>query len=294
VDTNTLRWFAAVADGATVAEAAVQGHTTQPAVTRGLHRLAAEIGVPLTERAGRRLRLTFAGEILADAARRIVAELDAAARGIAEADDPAAGTVRLGFLAPLGTWLIPRLLTEFHADRPAVQFELRHDGMTRILRTLHEGELDMLVTAAPSDPGLHWEPLFKEELMLAMPNTHAFAHRRRVRAEALADERWVLMPEGHGLRHHVEELAASAGFRPRRAFEGHDLATLYALIEAGSGIGLFPTRPAPPEGVSMVSLSPRRERLVGLLTRPEGRIPASASAFADLVRQRAPELAAPR
>ncbi|HUE27577.1 MAG TPA: LysR substrate-binding domain-containing protein [Solirubrobacteraceae bacterium] len=118
--------------------------------------------------------------------------------------------------------------------------------------------------------------------------------RHQARAEALADERVVLMPEGHGRRHHVEELGASGGFKPRRAFEGHDLAMLFALIQAGSGTGLFPTRPVPPEGVSMVSLSPRRERLVGLLMRPEGRIPASASAFADLVRQRAPELSAPR
>jgi DNA-binding transcriptional LysR family regulator len=88
--------------------------------------------VPLTQRAGRRLRLTFAGEILAGHARTILQAHDDAVREIAAADDPAAGTVRFGFLSPLGGWLVPQLLAAFSRDHPAVAFELRHDGASRI------------------------------------------------------------------------------------------------------------------------------------------------------------------
>jgi LysR family transcriptional activator of glutamate synthase operon len=294
VDTDTLRWFVAVADGATVAEAAARAHTTQPAVTRGLQRLAGEIGVPLTERAGRRLQLTFAGEIVAVSSRRILAELDSANRAVAEANDPGSGTVRLGFLSPLGAWLIPELLSAFRTERPDVAFELRHDGVVPTLRALRDGELDLLVSSQPNDPGLRWERLFSEELVLAVPAGHRLAERRQVRVVELSDEPWVLQAEGYGLRRQAEELCAAAGFEPRRALEGHDLTTLYALIGAGSGIGLFSTRPVPPASVRQISLSPRVEREVGIVTRPGAVIPASARAFAEFVRAHAPRLARER
>jgi DNA-binding transcriptional LysR family regulator len=292
MDTNTLRWLVAVADGATVAEAAARGHTTQPAVTRGLQRLGAEVGVALTERVGRRLQLTFAGEIIAAAARRMLMELDAGTRALAEANDPRAGTVRLGFLSPLGAWLIPALLSEFRAQWPGVTFELRYDGVVRTLAALRTGSLDLLITARPDDPGLAWRSLFREELVLAVPAGHRLAARRRVRVAELAQEPWVLQSEDYGLRQRAEALCAAAGFAPRVALEGQDLTTLFALIAAGSGIGLFAVRPLPPAGVARVSLSPRAEREVGLVLRAGAVIPAAARAFVELAQTRVPELAA--
>ena len=123
MELQTLRWFVSVADGRTVTETAERFQTTQPAVTRGLRRLAEQFDAPLTERDGRRLRLTFAGEIAARAARSALGEIDEAARAVAEANDPARGTIRVGFLNPLGTWLVPRLLVEFHATHADVRFD---------------------------------------------------------------------------------------------------------------------------------------------------------------------------
>jgi LysR family transcriptional activator of glutamate synthase operon len=287
MEIETLGWLVAVADGRTVSETAEAFHTTQPAVTRGLHRLATQFEVPLTERVGRRLRLTFAGEIVASTARRVLRELDAATRAVGEANDPDSGTVRLGFLNPLGVWLVPRLLVDFHAHHPRVRFELRHDGLTRNLQALIDGELDLLLTAAPDRSDVSWEPLFREELMLAVPRAHRLAGRRSVKVDQLADESWVLFPHGHGLRRHAEEICAAAGFAPEPAFEGHDLSTLFALIAAGSGVGLFPVNPPPPASVRQIRLQPRLIRTVGLAVIPRRVRPRSADVFADFVRERA-------
>jgi len=289
MEIEALRWLVAVADGATVSDTARAAHTTQPAVTRALQRIAREFGVPLTEPAGRRLRLTFAGTLVADAARTIVREYDEAHRAVREYDDPHGGTVRLGFLSPLGTWLIPRLLAEFHATHPAVRFELRHDGVTRILSAVAEGELDLAIASEPDDPHLRWEPLFDEELKLAVPATHRLAARRRVRIDELADERWVLLPDGYGLRARAQELCAAAGYAPAAAFEGPDLGTLHALVGAGSGIGLFPALPPPPPSVRQIALSPRVVRSVGLVDVPGRVAPRAALAFAETVRARSLE-----
>jgi LysR family transcriptional regulator, transcription activator of glutamate synthase operon len=287
MEVETLRWFVSVAEGRTVTETAEAFHTTQPAVTRGLRRLAAEFAAPLTEREGRRLRLTFAGEIAAGAARSALAEIDDAVRAIAEANDPARGTVRLGFLNPLGSWLVPRLLTEFHEDRPDVNFVLRQDGASRILQALLDGALDLLLSSRPVDGRLRWELLFDERLRLAVSAQHPLAHRRRVRVEELADEAWVVQPSGYALRARVEEVAATAGFEPRIAFEGHDLATLFALVSAGSGVGLFAPTPDLPAGVRFIDLTPSQFRPVGLITIPGRVMPRSAIEFAELVRTRA-------
>jgi len=293
MESHVLRWLVAVADGSTVAEVAARHHTTQPAVSRGLQRLSAEVGTTLTERTGRRLTLTFAGEIVADAGRRMLAELDAALRAVAEADDPRTGLVRLGFLSPLGTWLIPQLVSAFRNAHPTGRIELRHDGADRILDALLRGELDLLITEAPPDsPTLAFSPLFDDELVIAIPDLHRLAARRSVRLTELADEPWVLQPEGYGTRRRAQQICAEAGFEPVLAFEDHDLATLRALVGAGSGIGLFANRPGPPAGVTYVPLRPRLHRTVGLATRPSHTIPRAAAAFAALIVEQAPIAAA--
>jgi len=284
MESDTLRWLVDVADGSTVAEVAARHHTTQPAVSRGLQRLSGEVGTALTERVGRRLALTFAGEIIADVGRRVLVELDAALRAVEDANHPDTGLVRLGFLSPLGTWLIPELLAGFRDRHPAARVQLQHDGADRILSALLRGELDLLITEAPPVTlELSFSPLFDDELVIAVPDEHRLAGRRSLRVAELANEPWVLQPKGYGTRRLAHQICAEAGIEPVIAFEDHDLATLRALIGGGSGIGLFADRPAPPAGVTYVSLRPRLRRTVGLVTRPSHTVPRAAAAFAALV-----------
>jgi DNA-binding transcriptional LysR family regulator len=121
---------------------------------------------------------------------------------------------------------------------------------------------------------------------VSVAESHPLAARSTVSVEELRDESWVLLVPGHGLRQRADELCGAAGFAPKVALEGHDLTTLYALIGAGSGIGLFPTRPGPPPGVRHISLAPPAYRSVGLVSLPSSVRTPSAEAFADLVRAR--------
>lgn len=295
VESQALRWLVAVADGSTVAEVAALHHTSQPAVSRGLQRLSGEVGTALTERIGRRLALTFAGEIVADAGRRMLIELDEALRAVAEANDPETGTVRLGFLSPLGTWLVPEMLAAFRALHPAARVQLRHDGSAHVLGALLAGELDLLISEAPPVTlGLAFSPLFDDELVIAVADGHRLAGRRGVRVAELADETWVVQPEGYGTRRLMKQICAEAGLEPAFAFEDNDLATLGALIGSSSGIGLFASRPEPPAGVTYVPLKPRLRRTVGVVTRPGHTVPRAAAAFAALVATQAPAAAVRR
>jgi LysR family transcriptional regulator, transcription activator of glutamate synthase operon len=288
VDTSILRSFVAVAEGATVTEVAGESFVTQPTVTRGLQRLETEVGAPLFDRVGRGLRLNRNGEVLLEAARRALSGLDTALAEIAAHQDPAAGTVRFGFLSPLSNWLIPELLGEYRRRFPRVNFALRQDGAARILAALADGTLDVLVTIPDlAHPMVRWEPLFDEDIVLVVPAGHRLAGGTidgtagspGVPLAEVAEETFMIFAPGYGLRGVTDEMCAAAGFRPRIGFEGHDLTTLYGLIRAGCGVGVFPALPEVPDGLRQVPLSPAVSRSIGIAWCPGNYRSAAAEAF---------------
>lgn len=295
METSVLRFFIAVAEGATVTEVAEESFVSQPTVTRGLQRLEAEAGAPLFDRAGRGLRLNGNGQALLAAARRALADLDGAVAEIAAYRDPAAGTVRLGFLSPLSNWLLPELLGEYRRRFPRVSFALRQDGAARISAALAEGELDVLITIpGGGQPGVRWEPLFDEDIVLVVPASHRLASASAAPLPAVADETFMILAAGYGLRTVTENMCAAAGFRPRIGFEGHDYTTLYGLIRAGCGVGLFPGQPQLPEGLRQVPLSPAARRTVGVAWCEGNHRSAAADAFREFITENAGRIAAGR
>ncbi|HSZ41417.1 MAG TPA: LysR substrate-binding domain-containing protein [Trebonia sp.] len=280
METSVLRSFVAVAEGATITEVAGESFVTQPTVTRGLQRLETEVGVPLFDRVGRGLRLNRNGEVLLTAARRALTGLDTAVAEIAAHRDPAAGTVRFGFLSPLSNWLIPELLGEYRRRFPQVSFALRQDGAARILTALAEGTLDVLLTIPDvRHPEVRWEPLFDEDIALVVPAGHRLAGGAAVPLTEVADETFMIFAAGYGLRSVTDGMCAAAGFRPRIGFEGHDLTTLYGLIRAGCGVGIFPALPQLPDGLRQLPLSPAVSRPIGVAWCPGNYRSAAAEAF---------------
>jgi DNA-binding transcriptional LysR family regulator len=294
MDLSVLRSFVAVAGGATVTEAAEEAYLSQPSMTRALQRLEAEVGVPLFDRVGRGLRTNRNGEVLAAAARRALSDLDAARAEIEAHGDPGVGTVRLGFLSPLGTRVIPALLGEYRRLCPGVDFQLQQDGADNILGSLLDGDLDLLLTSSDTrHPSLSWEALLEEELMLVVPANHVLARSARpVDLAQVAGETFILFRPGYGRRRLAESLCTAAGFTPRVGFEGHDLTTLYGLIGAGCGVGIFPTQPLLPAGVVELNLDPRQCRELGVVWRPDGYHSAAVDAFRAFALATAPRLGA--
>jgi LysR family transcriptional regulator, transcription activator of glutamate synthase operon len=281
VDIAVLRSFVAVAGGATLTEAASAAVMSQPAMTRALQRLEAEMGAPLFDRVGRGLRLNANGEVLLAAARRALVDLDGARQEIDGHRDAGVGIVRLGFLNPLGSWLIPDVLSEYRRRCPQVDFDLHQDGADNILESLVEGGLDLLITSADSaHPSVAWEPLFDEELVLVVPSGHRLAdHLGPVPLGEVAGETFILFRHGYGLRRLAESVCAAAGFAPRVGFEGHDLTTLYGLIRAGCGVGVFPAHPQLPDGLREIGLDPHSRRTVGVAWCPGSYRSAAVEAF---------------
>nr|WP_253859916.1 LysR family transcriptional regulator [Prauserella alba] len=270
--------------------AAAELGVPQPTASRRLAALTGLLGTPVTEPDGRGIRLTRAGALLADAADRAAAELTHGVRRLREEVDPERGHIVLGFLHLLGRSLVPGLVSEFRRIRPHTRFTLVQGSRQDIVDRLGSGELDLALVAPPADgPGLDALPLTEQELFVALPQGHRLAGRAHVRLDDLADEVFVMLEHGYGLRQITDDLCAQAGFEPVVAFEGQESETVRGLVASGLGVTLLPKfEPGTPAGVVEMPLRPRVTRTVGLSWHGDRPLPPVVAAFRDHVRGRAP------
>jgi DNA-binding transcriptional LysR family regulator len=241
VDTDVLRYFQHVADGATVTEVAELYRVSQPGVSRGLHRLEDEVGTPLLQRSGRLLRTTHAGTVFK---RHVDAVLHALDDGLAAAEeliDPEIGTVRVAYQLSLGTWLVPEVIAAFRAKHPRVQFQFSNSPDVLGSSLVAGGRTDLEFTARqPRHPEVHWERLFGQPLWLAVPAKHRLAARDEVEIAEAAGEDFVMLTSAWDLRKISDELCTRAGFVPRVLFEGDDVAVVRGFVAAGLGVAIVP------------------------------------------------------
>ena len=303
MDLQALKWFQAVAEGQTVTDTAHAANITQPVVTRALARLEKEVGTPLLQRSGRRLQPTPAGRLFKPYVDAMLGRWDDGLRAVSEFVDPDTGVVPLGFMHTFGTWLVPELISGYLQAHPAARFDLRQEADPALVDMLRSGSVDLAITTGAADmPGLRWRRLLPEPLLLALPPGHRLAHRKRVRLTEVADEPFIMLRSGTELRTIVEEACQEAGFTPRIAFEGDEVATLHGLVGAGLGVSLLPSQqpggkedvapaeiPSGSRAVALVSVSgPAAVRQIGLAWLADRPLPPASRAFRDHVLRQWP------
>ena len=283
--TDQLRYFVAAARSEHMARAAEQLDLSQPALSRSIQKLEEELGLPLFDRVGRGVRLNEAGKILLRRVDRANAEFEDALRELK--DFGATKSVSVGYLSTFGVRLIPELVKGFSALEPDLQFNLFEGPSPLLTKQLLNGEVDLCVSTELFDPGLEWRPLFKEELFALVPVGHRLAARSSIELTELADEPFVALRAGHGLRLVLDELCARAGFKPKINLEGYEVSSLRGLVVAGFGVTLAPKRAV--SAATYVDLpisTPECFRVVGVSWRKERWLSPKACAFRDyLVKQ---------
>jgi LysR family transcriptional activator of glutamate synthase operon len=284
MDTEVLRWFQLVADGATVTEVADLHHVSQPGVSRALARLEDEVGVPLLHRSGRVLRPTYAGSVFKRHVDATMHRLDDGLAAVNQLADPATGIVSVAFQLSFGTWLVPSLIAEFRRRSPLVGFEL-HESDDALGSMVVGGRIDVEFTCRRvDDPSVHWERLFTQPLCLAVPADHRLAGEAALALEQVTDEQFVTLRPSWDLRSRSEELCAAAHFSPRVAFEADDLSVVHGFVAAGLGVAIVPGTGAEPGpglmGERLVRLTdPDAYREVGLAWSLERRLLPAAEQF---------------
>ncbi|NLU66751.1 LysR family transcriptional regulator [Streptomyces sp. HNM0574] len=261
-----LAQFTAVARYEHVTRAAHELGVPQSTLSRAMTRLESDLGVALFARHGRTLSLTPAGRTFLASAERALASVEQAAESVRSDADPATGKVAFGFLHTLGWETVPGLLRTFRAEHPRVRFALVQNYGEAMLDRLRAGELDLCLTSpVPEAPDLVARRLDEQRLSLVVPDDHRLASRKRIRLAEAADESFVTLERGYGMRRILDALCAQAGFTPRIAFEGEEAETIRGLVAAGLGVALLPPPALPRPGVRELTVTaPRAVREIGL------------------------------
>ncbi len=285
--TDQLRYFVAAARSEHMARAAEQLDLSQPALSRSIQKLEEELGLPLFDRVGRGVRLNEAGKILLRRVDRARAEFEDALRELK--DFGATKSVSVGYLSTFGVRLIPELVKGFSALEPDLQFNLFEGPSPLLTKQLLNGDVDLCVSTELYDPGVEWRPLFNEELFALVPIEHPLAARKSIELVELADEPFVALRAGHGLRLVLDELCARAGFKPKINLEGYEVSSLRGLVVAGFGVTLAPKRSV--SAATYVDLpisTPECFRVVGVSWRKERWLSPKALAFRDYLLKQLP------
>ena len=236
-----LRYLVAVAEHRHFGRAAEASFVSQPTLSTQLKKLEKELGVQLVERSPRGVMLTEVGEAVVERARAILGEADEIRSLARHARDPEAGTVRMGLFPTLAPYLLPHVVPDVRAAFPALELLLVEEKTEIVLDRLREGRLDVGVMALPvAADGLHVEPLFTEDFVLAVPVDHRLATAGTVDISVIAEEHLLLLEEGHCLRDQALEVCRLHGAQERSGFRATSLETLRQMVAAGVGITLLP------------------------------------------------------
>ncbi|WP_327109153.1 LysR family transcriptional regulator [Nonomuraea glycinis] len=270
LDVVRLRVLLAVARRGSLTAAAKELHYSQPSVSHHLARLEAETGAKLVQRAGRGIRLTEAGRLLADRAADIIGRLDDAAEELASHVGLRSGRVRLAaFPSALGTF-VPKTAMRLALDHPNLRLEITETEPPEALRLLRAGRVDVAVMfryddTAPEDNGIQMIHLLDDPSYLIQPAQPRGRHPEPQHSEPQHSESRPSEPShqerpgrvghrpqlaGHAeaawiagcdrCRLHLLDICAKAGFAPRITFTSDDIVAVQALVAAGMGITVLP------------------------------------------------------
>jgi DNA-binding transcriptional LysR family regulator len=236
LDVTRLRVIDAVARHGSVTAAARELHYSQPSVTHHLARLEAETGAQLLQRVGRGIRLTQAGELLADRAAEIIGRIDAADAELSAHVGLTAGRVRLaGFSSAIGS-LVPRAVAGLAGTHPGLEVSLTDTHPPDALELLRTGKIEVAIIfrydeteAEPAGVRLHH--LLDDPLYL-------LSARRGRTLGALRDATWIAGCDR--CRSHLLSLCADEGFEPRIGYSSDDMVVMQALVAAGLGVTTMP------------------------------------------------------
>lgn len=294
MELRQLEYFVAVTEEANFTRAAARLHVAQPGVSAQIRQLEAELGQALLDRSARTVRLTAAGSAALPYARAALAAVANVRLVIDELAGLIRGHVAVGMVTSV-SFDLPKLLAEFHQDHPAVEITLSEDNSDVLLEGLRAGRLDVaLIGSSASHPGgIATQVIADQSLVAAVAHSHSLAAQTSITVAVLADQALISLPIGTGLRSRLDNACATAGVRPRIAFEASDPRILAQLAARGLGVAVLPESVTDIRSGKLHPLAITRPSIRGrieLAWRAEGPTSPAATALINHVRSTLPDL----
>ena len=249
LEVRRLRVLTAVARHGSFSAAGEALGYTQPAISRQIATLEAEVGTTLVRRVPQGAVLTDAGRLLAERGAAVLAYLQDTEDELRALCGLQGGTLRLATFASAAGSIVPRAVARFRDRHPDVELTVAMFDPDESIPRLRAGEFDLVLSHDPrEDPerqgqadDLDVVPLFDDPMYVALPSGHRLCHAPDLSMSDLAVEPWMLAtgrtcPDARLFLRACHE----AGFEPRIAFQNDDYGAILGFVAAGVGVALVP------------------------------------------------------
>jgi DNA-binding transcriptional LysR family regulator len=243
IELRHLRYFAAVAEELHFGRAAKRLHLAQPPLSQQIRKLEEILGYPLFVRTSRAVRLTSAGEVFLDRARRTLRTVQEDLEEARSLGRGEAGTLRVGFIGSGMLTALPSMLGEYRRQFPRVNLQLRESYSSLVMRALREEAVDVgFLRDGDAEEGVVVETVFSEPFVAVLPAHHRLARHQTLSPAAMRDEPFVFPPGVAGVQATAKpvSICEEHGFRPRIVQEAPQWLTILRLVGADLGVSIGP------------------------------------------------------
>ena len=236
-----LEVFMAVAGERSFSRAGNRLGRTQPAISAAIKLLEDELGERLFDRMGKAVKLTRAGELLTDYARRLLRLREEAMLAVGELRGLNRGTLSLGANETTCLYLLPEVLASFKQTYPQVQVDIHRAISRAITKKVLDGSLDFgIVTMPVTDGRLETITIHQDELALIVGPAHRLARRRAVEMRELDEEPFILHRVGTTTRERLVNHFSDGGVTIKVTMELESIETIKRFVSIGMGISIVP------------------------------------------------------
>jgi LysR family transcriptional regulator, hydrogen peroxide-inducible genes activator len=292
VELHQLRYFSSVVEAGSFTRAAKNCYISQPSLSLQIHKLEEELGQKLFERLGRGVRLTNAGRSFYDRAVSILSAVAAARDSVQDVRSLEQGQIRIGAIPTVAPYLLPRLVRQFTRRYRRAEVTVHEDFTENLIGACVAGEVDLGLVALPiDDDRIAVEPLFSEQLLVALAPGHRLEKRRRITLDELTHERFVLLSEIHCLGTQIVRFCARQGCVPALTCRSAQLMTVQELVAMGQGSSLVPEMAARADKSRRISYrpvsGPKPTRTLAMIWHKHRYMGPLAAGMIELVRREA-------
>lgn len=287
---SELRFVVAVAKERNFRRASEKCFVSQPALSLAIKKLEDDLGVMIFERSRTDISPTPIGEKIIEQAIKALEEVNHIREIAKQGNNQLSGVFRLGLIYSVGPYLLPELIPVLRSTAPEMPLEIEENLTAQLEMQLKNGLIDAAVIALPFDvPGINTMPLYDEKYVVMVPNGHAWADRKSISADELADENVLLLNTGHCYSHQVLQACPDLS-RKGQVLQGNSLETIRNMVASNLGVTVLPCSAATERYLNpLVKVIPFSEpvpiRRVALAWRKSYARELAISCVAESIRQ---------
>ena len=289
VTINQVIAFSTVARTGSFAEAAIQLHLSQPALSIAIKKLEEALGGKLLARTTRSVALTPEGKAFYPVARRLLSDWEQSLQDVRNHFTLRRGKLDIAAMPTYTINRLPKILANFHQQYKDIHVTVHDVIAESVVDMVREGRCELGVTFEPSDaPDLAFEPLFKDRFIAILPSKHPLLAKSQLRWSDLLDYPHISLQRPAGTRALIDQALAARDLVLTPAFESHQLVSVGRMVSEGLGLSVVPStsqNQMEEMGLHCRAISsPIITHQLGIVKRRQQELSVAAQAMQALVR----------